>query len=106
MQLKYSILIATIGAVLLWSSGCRKPFGISGNNQVTTETRQMVSFNRIVNEGSFNVYITQDSIYQVIVEAEGYHTFSKELYFDAVVGFGSTIEEFRLVPMQDIVSNE
>ena len=70
MQLKYSILIVTIGAVLLWSSGCRKPFGISGNNQVTTETRQMVSFDKIANEGSFNVYITQDSIYQVIVEAE------------------------------------
>ena len=70
MQLKYSILIVTIGAVLLWSSGCRKPFGISGNNQVTTETRQMVSFDKIVNEGSFNVYITQDSIYQVVVEAE------------------------------------
>ena len=70
MQLKYSILIVTIGAVFLWSSGCRKPFGISGNNQVTTETRQMVSFDKIVNEGSFNVYITQDSIYQVIVEAE------------------------------------
>lgn len=70
MQLKYSILIATIGAVLLWSSGCRKPFGISGNNQVTTETRQMHSFDKIENDGSFNVYITQDSIYQVIVEAE------------------------------------
>ena len=70
MQVKYFILIATIGTVLFWSSGCRKPFGISGNNQVTTETRQMVSFDEIVNEGSFNVYITQDSIYQVIVEAE------------------------------------
>lgn len=70
MKVKYITLIMAIGMVLLWSTGCHKPLGIDGNNQVTTETRQMVSFDRIVNEGSFNVYITQDSIYQVIVEAE------------------------------------
>ncbi len=70
MKLKYSILIVVFGAILLWSSGCHKPYGIGGNNQVTTETRQVFSFDNIVNEGSFNVYITHDSIYQVIVEAE------------------------------------
>ena len=70
MKTKYSILIFAIGAILLWSSGCSKPYGINGNNQATTEIRQMHSFDRIVNEGSFNVYITHDSIYQVIVEAE------------------------------------
>jgi len=37
---------------------------------VKTETRTVVSFNRVVNEGSFNIYIQQDSIYEVTVEAE------------------------------------
>ena len=36
--------------------------------------------------------------YNVIVEADGYHTYSGEVYFDAVVGFGSQIEEFKLIP--------
>jgi len=56
--------------------------------------------------GRFIMVITPESSYQVIVEAEGYHTYSGELYFDAIVGFGSSIEEFKLVPLQDIVSNE
>lgn len=70
MKTKYSILIIVIGTILIWSSGCHKPFGISGNNQLTTETRQMFSFENIINQGSFNVYISHDTIYQVIVEAE------------------------------------
>ncbi len=49
--------------------------------------------------------ISPETSYNVIVEAEGYHTFSKTLYFDATVGFGSLIEEFKLVPL-DLVVNE
>ena len=70
MKYRNTILIIALGIILIWSSGCHKPHGINGNNQVTTETRQVFSFNNITNEGSFNVYITHDSIYQVIVEAE------------------------------------
>lgn len=70
MNTKYISIVIVFAAILLWSSGCKKPFGIEGNNQVITETRQMVSFDRIANDGSFNVYIVQDTIYQVIVEAE------------------------------------
>lgn len=55
--------------------------------------------------GRFIMVVTPESSYQVIVEAEGYHTFSGELFFDAVVGFGSTIPEFKLVPIQ-VVSSE
>jgi hypothetical protein len=55
--------------------------------------------------GKFIMVITPESSYQVIVEAEGYHTYSGELYFDGAVGFGSMIEEFKLVPLQ-VVSNE
>jgi hypothetical protein len=70
MKYKNSIVIIAFAAILVWASGCHKPFGISGNSQVSTETRPMVSFDKIVNEGSFNVYITPDTIYQVVVEAE------------------------------------
>lgn len=55
--------------------------------------------------GKFIMVITPESSYQVIVEADGYHTYSGELYFDATVGFGSTIEEFKLIPLE-VVSNE
>jgi len=70
MNPKYTTLLFILGAILIGFSGCHKPYGINGNDQVVTETRQMHSFDKIVNEGSFNVYITQDSIFQVIVEAE------------------------------------
>ena len=70
MKIKFSILLFVIGAVVIGFSGCHKPYGINGNSQPATETRPMVSFDKITNEASFNVYITQDSIYQVVVEAE------------------------------------
>ena len=55
--------------------------------------------------GNFIMVVTPGSYYQVIVEAEGYHTYSGQLYFDASVGFGSLIEEFKLVPLE-VVSND
>ena len=55
--------------------------------------------------GRFIMVVSPESSYQVVVEADGYHTFSGELYFDAEVGFGSSIEEFRLIPLQ-VSSNE
>ena len=57
------------------------------------------------NTGKFVMVITPESYYQVIVEAEGFHTYSAELFFDHTIGFGSLIEEFKLVPLQ-VVSNE
>lgn len=59
-----------IVSVLLWNSGCRKPLGINGNNNVSTETRVLVSFNRIENEGDFNVYYVYDTVFRAVVEAE------------------------------------
>ncbi|MCF6342412.1 MAG: DUF2807 domain-containing protein [Bacteroidales bacterium] len=70
MKLKSTLLALAMAIVLFWSSACRKPFAINGNNQVETETRQLLSFENIVNEDAFNVYIMHDSIYQVVVEAE------------------------------------
>lgn len=55
--------------------------------------------------GQFIMVVTPESTYQVIVEADGYHTFSNELYFDTNIGFGSKIEEFKLIPIE-VVTND
>ena len=70
MKNKNLVLILVVSTLLIGFGGCYKSHGISGNNQVVTETRQMHSFDKIVNEGSFNIFIMQDSIFQVVVEAE------------------------------------
>jgi len=68
--MKNLIITVILGAILFWLTGCHKPFGIVGNNSPGTETRQMVSFDEVVSDASFNVYISQDTIYEVVVEAE------------------------------------
>jgi len=70
MKTRQFITLGLLVLIIMGSAGCRKPFGIDGNNQVVTETRQLVSFNRVVNEGPFNVFVRQDSVFEVTVEAE------------------------------------
>jgi hypothetical protein len=43
---------------------------IEGNYDVMTETRQVPDFHRVFNEGEFDVYIVQDGLNEVVVEAE------------------------------------
>jgi len=43
---------------------------VEGNYDVTTETRQYTAFDRVINEGSFDVYIIQDGLSEVMIEAE------------------------------------
>ncbi len=43
---------------------------VEGNHDVMSETRYVPDFDRVINEGNFQVYVIQDSIFQVIVEAE------------------------------------
>jgi hypothetical protein len=43
---------------------------IEGNYDVTTETRQVGSFHQVFNEGEFDVYIIQDGLDEVLIEAE------------------------------------
>lgn len=50
--------------------------------------------------GKFIMVLSPESSYRAIVEADGYHTLSTELYYDAFLGLGSMIEEFKLVPIQ------
>ena len=63
-------IIIVLSVVMMFTSGCVKIHGIDGNNQVTTETRKVVSFNKVENEGVFNVYIKHDSIFSATIEAE------------------------------------
>lgn len=57
-------------ALLLGSNSCRRGWPcIRGSGDVVQEFRSVGSFNKINSTGSFNVYIIQDSISQVTVEA-------------------------------------
>lgn len=59
-----------LAVVLIYTSGCKKPFGINGNGMIEEETRPLVSFNRVRNAGFFNVFVQNDSIFSVSIEAE------------------------------------
>lgn len=70
MKSKNFIFGAVLPFMLIAAVGCENSFKIKGNHDVGRETRQMVSFESVINEGSFNVYISNDSVHQVVVEAE------------------------------------
>lgn len=67
---KILLLAGLLTAILIWSSGCSKYPWIDGNNQVTSETRTLVSFNEIENEGDFEVHIRNDTVFTATIEAE------------------------------------
>lgn len=60
-----------MGVVILLSS-CKEPlnFRISGNGNIVSESRNLSFFDEIESSGCFNVFITQDSVSEIIVEAE------------------------------------
>lgn len=71
--MKYIIsttLIIIIALFLTLGTGCSKLVRIDGNGSVVTETRYSVSFNYVENQGSFDVYIIQDTISFVEIQAE------------------------------------
>jgi hypothetical protein len=63
-------LSVVAAAIMLSVSGCRFLHCIEGNEMVTSEHRPTSNFSGIVSEGSFKVYIIQDSVNEIIVEAE------------------------------------
>ncbi len=70
-KLKLISMMAVILSTSLLFSGCLKELHrVEGNNNVVLETRYMSSFNRILNEGDFEVYIIQDNQSFVDIEAE------------------------------------
>lgn len=67
---KMKFLTFSLMLFVLLAQSCYKPPYLNGNGDVETTTRQMFSFNAINSQSFFNVYIEQDSVYQVIVQAE------------------------------------
>lgn len=63
-------IITFLTLIILFSSGCRKNPFLVGNGSISSETRASVSFNRINNQGDFDVYYIYDSTFRIKVEAE------------------------------------
>jgi hypothetical protein len=62
------ILLMITGFML---TGCYAPWiRIEGNMNVVTETRVMPEFDRVHDDGNFDVYVIQDSLSEVVIEAE------------------------------------
>jgi hypothetical protein len=70
MKIKTITITIALALITVLYSGCYKPYRLNGNGDVVTQTRQVFSFNSIESKADFNVYIEQDSIYQVTVQAE------------------------------------
>ncbi len=68
--IRNAITIVFVITIVMWSSGCRKFPYLEGNGNVVTEVRPSVSFNKIENEGDFNVYYVADSVFSIVIEAE------------------------------------
>jgi len=68
-MIKKILKIAPALALILFIS-CENHGRIKGNQDVEKEVRKMVPFGDVINEGSFNVIISNDSVYEVTVEAE------------------------------------
>ena len=64
-------LLVLFAALLFIGTSCEKSiFPIRGNGDVATETRSVSGFNKVENEGQFDVYIIQSDEYSVTIEAE------------------------------------
>lgn len=67
--MKLGTLILFIAGLFL-ASGCGDSHCIDGNHDVRTEYRSPGSFSEVVSTGSFDVRILQDSVNEVIIQAE------------------------------------
>jgi hypothetical protein len=71
MKTKTTTLLLILLLTSFMFTGCYGPMHrVEGNYDVQTETREVASFNRVINEGDFEVYIIQDSLDKVVIEAE------------------------------------
>lgn len=71
MKTRTIAAVFLLTTVMLMSAGCYKPWHhVEGNLDVQTETRDFPPFERIYNEGNFDVYIIQDGLSEVEIEAE------------------------------------
>jgi hypothetical protein len=71
MKMKKFTLAILLLMTGLTFTGCYDHLNrVEGNYDVTTETRQVGSFHQVFNEGEFDVYIIQDGLDEVMIEAE------------------------------------
>jgi hypothetical protein len=71
MKTRITSLVFLLVLTGLLFTGCIKPLHrVEGNYDVTTETRQVGNFQRVDNRGEFDVYIIQDSLEEIVIEAE------------------------------------
>lgn len=64
------LLFVSAFLAFTWLTSCSKMYSIEGNGHVTMDTRVVPDFSNIKSMGNFSVYIIQDSLYRVYVEAE------------------------------------
>jgi hypothetical protein len=70
MKTKVLFLVLLTSFSLMFLAGCIDGPCIEGNNMVITEKRIVGSFNSISSESFFDVYIIQDTVDEITVEAE------------------------------------
>jgi hypothetical protein len=71
MKTKNLILSLFLLTTVLLFTGCYNGWhNVEGNYNVVTETRTFPDFSGVVNEGEFDVYIIQDGLSEVLIEAE------------------------------------
>lgn len=71
MKTKNILVVLAFMAAGLAFTGCFKPWNhVEGNYDVVSETRYLPTFNRMANEGIFDVYVIQDNESMVVIEAE------------------------------------
>lgn len=70
MKTRNSIFGLILGVIVLFAAGCNDWHWVEGNYDVDSETRQVPEFWRVSNEGNFDVYIIQDGLSEVTIEAE------------------------------------
>ncbi len=68
MKLKYSFFILMIPVIAFIFGSCKKC--IQGNNYLQTETRSLVTFNGVISNGDYNVYVMQDTGSRVVIDGD------------------------------------
>ena len=70
MKTKLLAIGLTLITTGLFFAGCNDWHTVEGNYDVESETLQLPDFQRVSNEGNFEVYIIQDGLSEVTIEAE------------------------------------
>jgi len=70
MKTRTSLLFLLVASLLIVAACGKSAIRIKGNGNVSSETRALSTFNMAENEGAFDVYIIQDSVSEVTIEAE------------------------------------